>query len=282
MKLNSTLLKICLTLPLLMAGFGAVLHGQNGWKVSGTVTEMENNEPLPFVTIAEKGTSNGTVTDMDGHYTIEVTGKDAILMFSYVGYLKEEIPVEGREQIDLSLIPDLQKLDEVVVIGYGTQKKSDLTGALATVSSEDLEKVPAMGIDQALQGKAAGVEIVSNTGAPGSKTTVRIRGIGTLNSGTEPLYVIDGFIMGDQSFGKEGGNIPDNKVGIGFLDPSDIESIEVLKDASAAAIYGSRGANGVILITTKKGKAGKAKVNFDDFGEKTLLLSFAKLKIHDS
>lgn len=232
---------------------------------------MDTNEPLPFVTIAEKDTNNGTVSDMDGHYTLEVNDQNAVLVFSYVGYLKEEVPVNGRKEIDISLTFDLQKIDEVVVIGYGTQKKSDLTGALSSVSSKDLEKVPAMGIDQALQGKAAGVEIISNTGAPGSKTTVRIRGIGTLNSGTEPLYVIDGFIMGDQSFGKDGGNIPDNKVGIGVLDPSDIESIEVLKDASAAAIYGSRGANGVILITTKKGQAGKTRVNFDTYrGVQTL------------
>ncbi|MFW5878038.1 MAG: SusC/RagA family TonB-linked outer membrane protein, partial [bacterium] len=223
------------------------------------------------VTVSEKGSTNGTVTDINGNYSIEVSNQDAVLVFSYLGFITKEIQIAGRKKIDVNLESDLQQLDEVIVIGYGTQKKSDPTGALSSVSSKDLEKVPAMNIDQALQGKAAGVEIISNTGAPGSKTTVRIRGVGTLNSGTEPLYVIDGFIMGDQSFGKEGGNIPDNKVGIGFLDPSDIESIEVLKDASAAAIYGSRGANGVILITTKRGKAGKAKVNFDAYrGVQTL------------
>lgn len=265
MRLNSTLLKFLQIIPFLLIYMVTDLYGQNGWKVSGVVTEIENNEPLPFVTIAEKGTNNGTVTNDEGQYSIEVADENAVLVFSFIGYLKEEIPVNGRNEISLTLVPDIQKLEEVVVIGYGTQKKSDLTGALATVSSEDMEKVPAMGIDQAMQGKAAGVEVISNTGAPGSKTTVRIRGIGTLNSGTEPLYVIDGFIMGDQSFGKEGGNIPDNKVGIGFLDPSDIASVEVLKDASAAAIYGSRGANGVILITTKKGTAGKTQVNFDAY-----------------
>ena len=261
-----------LTIIVILYGFQLItLFGQGNWKVTGVITDLEKEEMLPYATVSEKGTNNGTLTDEKGHYSINVSDQNATLVFSFVGYITEEVPVEGRKEINMGLIPDLQQLDEVVVIGYGTQKKSDLTGAIASVSSEDLEKIPAMGIDQALQGKAAGVEILSNTGAPGSKTTVRIRGIGTLNSGSEPLYVIDGFILGDQAFGKEGGQIPDNKMGIGFLDPSDIESIEVLKDASAAAIYGSRGANGVILITTKKGKAGKTKINFDAYkGVQTL------------
>lgn len=248
----------------------AIVHGQN-WPVEGKVTDMETGEALPFVTITEKGTTNGTVSNENGTYSIKVNDQNATLVYSYVGYLTEEVQVDGKHEIDMEMVPDLQKLDEVVVIGYGTTKKSDLTGAITSVSGDDLKNVPATGIDQALQGKAAGVEVISNSGAPGSPMTVRIRGMGTINSGKEPLYVVDGFIMGDQSFGKEGGNVPDNKAGIGFIDPNEIESVEILKDASAAAIYGSRGANGVVLITTKKGKAGSAKINFDGYkGVQTL------------
>jgi len=232
--------------------FTSFVHGQS-WLVEGSVTTMENDEALPFVTISEKGTTNGTVSNENGKYSINVKDENAILVFSYVGYLKEEVPVNGKHAIDVMMVPDLQKLGEVIVIGYGTTKKSDLTGAVTSVSGEDLKNVPATGIDQALQGKAAGVDVISNSGAPGSSMTVRIRGMGTINSGKEPLYVIDGFIMGDQSFGKEGGNVPDNKMGIGFIDPNEIESIEILKDASAAAIYGSRGANGVVIIETRRG-----------------------------
>jgi TonB-linked SusC/RagA family outer membrane protein len=236
------------------------IFAQEGLTVKGKITD-ENGDPMIGVNVLEKGTTNGTVTNIDGDYRLTLGTSDATLVFTYIGYLSEELPVNGQETINLQMIPDLQQLDELVVIGYGRAKKSNVLGAIASVSNEDIEDLPVSNIEQALQGKAAGVQVTSNSGAPGGKMTVRVRGMGTLNSGTQPLYVVDGFIMGDQSFGKEGGNTPDNKTGIEFLDPNEIESIEILKDASATAIYGARGANGVVLITTKKGKAGAAKVN---------------------
>lgn len=240
-------------------------------KVTGQVTD-ENGETLIGVSALVVGTGTGSITDIDGNFTVEVEDPaTAKLSLSYVGYKPKTVELNGRTKVDITLYMDISELDEIVVVGYGTQKKSDLTGAVSSVSSEDIEKLPALGIEQALQGRAAGVEVINNTGAPGSSVTVRIRGMGTLNAGAQPLYVVDGFIMGDQTFGKEGGNAPDNKMGINFLDPNDIESVEILKDASAAAIYGARGANGVVLITTKKGEAGQAKVDLEVYrGVQTL------------
>jgi TonB-linked SusC/RagA family outer membrane protein len=239
--------------------------------ITGKVVDEENNA-LIGVSVIIQGTSNGTVTNLEGEFQLPVKDPaETTLYFSYIGYIPKTIEVNGRSTINVQMELNIEELGEVVVIGYGTQKKSDLTGALSSVSSKDIEDLPALGIEQALQGKAAGVEVINNSGAPGSSVTVRIRGMGTLNAGSQPLYVVDGFIMGDQAFGKEGGNVPDNKMGINFLNPNDIESIEILKDASAAAIYGARGANGVVLITTKKGKSGEAKVDMEIFrGVQTL------------
>ncbi len=238
------------------------LSAQNAHEISGTVTEI-SGEPMVGANVLEKGTTNGTVTDANGNYSLMVSDPQTTLVFSFIGYLKEEVSVNNRSQINVELVPDLQKLDEVVVIGYGTVKKSNALGSIASVSDEDIEDLPVAGIDQALQGKAAGVQVINSSGAPGGKVTVRVRGMSTLNSGAEPLYVVDGVILGDNSFGKENGQVPDNKTGIGFLDPNQIESIEVLKDASATAIFGARGANGVVLITTKKGESGDAKVSLN-------------------
>ncbi|MFP4059137.1 MAG: SusC/RagA family TonB-linked outer membrane protein [Bacteroidales bacterium] len=254
--------------------FGCVLsiglYAQGSHTVSGLVLD-EAGEPLIGVNIIEKGTTTGTVTDLDGNYTINVSGPDAILVFSFVGYLSEEIPVNNQKEINLSLIPDLMSLDEVMVIGYGTVKKSNALGSISSVSSDDIDDLTVSSIDQALQGKAAGVQVINSSGAPGGKVTVRVRGMSTLNSGAEPLYVVDGVILGDNSFGKADGQAPDNKTGIGFLDPNSIESIEVLKDASATAIFGARGANGVVLITTTRGKAGVPKVSLNAYrGVQTL------------
>jgi len=243
-----------------------ILFSQKSVEIKGIVTGSDINGPLPGVNVFEKGTVNGTITDMDGNFSIKLSGESGVLVISYVGYQQEEIPVgENNSYIEIQLKPETKDLDEVVVIGYGRAKKSDLTGSLVSISSDELENSRDMGIEQALQGKAAGVQITNNSGAPGAGLSVRIRGVGSLNSGMQPLYVVDGFIMGDQSFGKENSATPDNKVGISFLDPSEIESIEILKDASAAAIYGARGANGVVLITTKKGKSGKGVFNFDSY-----------------
>ncbi len=231
-------------------------------QIQGKVIADDNKYPIPGVNIVIKGTNDGTITDLDGNYSL-VADKDATLIYSFIGYQSQEIPVNGQTRIDVRMQTDVTELEETVVIGYGTQKKSDLTGAISTVGEDALKNKAFANVSQALQGKASGVEIINNSGAPGSSMTMRIRGMGTLNSGAEPLYVIDGFIQGDQNFGKENGERPDNKVGIAFLDPADIESVEILKDASAAAIYGARGANGVVLITTKKGKQGKTRVDLN-------------------
>lgn len=216
--------------------------------VTGTVSDA-SGATLPGVNIIEKGTENGTITDVNGGYSITVAGPEATLVYSFVGYLPEEVVVGSRTTIDLTLVEDILKLDEVVVVGYGTVKKSDVTGALTSVSSETLEERPVKDALQALQGKAAGVDVFSNN-RPGEVANVRIRGNKSLTATEaqkQPLYVVDGIInLGDMN----------------TINPNDIESIEILKDASATAIYGSRGANGVVLITTKKGSAGKVTINY--------------------
>ncbi|MEZ4962414.1 MAG: TonB-dependent receptor [Saprospiraceae bacterium] len=206
-------------------------------RVEGTVTATSDGQALIGVNILEKGTSNGTITDIDGSYSITVAGPNAVLEFSYTGFAPQEIAIGGRNRIDLALEEASTLLQQVVVVGYGTQKKSDLTGAVGTVKKEEIERLPVANVEQALQGKVAGVYVAPSSGTPGAGAVIRIRGTGTLNN-ANPLYVVDGMITYDAS----------------FVNPLDVESIEVLKDASAAAIYGSRGANGVIIITTKSGK----------------------------
>ena len=211
--------------------------------VSGIVTD-ENDQPLPGATILEKGTTNGTVTDIDGKFSLTVS-QDAILSVSFVGFEAIDLPVNGRTTINIALDPDVSSLDEVVVVGYGTMKKSDLTGSVASVSSEELTAYPTSNAVQAMQGRAAGVQIQPRNGEPGSDVIVRIRGASSINAGSDPIFVVDGFV---------GASLPPAE---------DIESIEILKDASATAIYGSRGANGVIIVTTKRGKIGETKININ-------------------
>lgn len=212
--------------------------------ITGTVTSEEDNSGLPGVSVIVKGTSVGTVTDIEGAYTLGVPD-NSTLVFSYVGFVSEEVVVGNQSVVDLVLTPDLTQLEEIVVVGYGTVKKSDLTGSVASVKSEELTAYPALGTVQALQGRAAGVQITSNNGEPGSSFKVRVRGGTSINASSDPIYVVDGF------------------VGAAIPPPEDIESIEVLKDASATAIYGSRGANGVIMVTTKRGKKGKTNIDFN-------------------
>ena len=214
-------------------------------KLQGTVTAAVDGEPLIGVTVKIAGTNILTVTDIDGHYAIDAKSAGK-LEFSYIGCRTKLVPFNASSTIDEVLDEDVNQLDEVVVIGYGTMKKSDLTGSVASISAENLKKTPAANVDQALQGRAAGVTVNANSGQPGQAAEVRIRGIGTVNNAA-PIYVVDGVIT-------------DN---ISFLSPNDIESTEILKDASATAIYGSRGANGVVLITTKKGEKGTTTVSFD-------------------
>ena len=212
--------------------------------VSGTVTD-ESGEPLPGVTVVVKGTTRGTVTNADGNYSLSNIPEDATLQFSFVGMLTKEVEVGNQSTIDVTMVVDAIGIEEVVAIGYGVVKKSDLTGSVSQVKSEDINAYPALGMTQAMQGRASGVQITANNGEPGSSFKVRIRGATSINSSSDPLYVVDGF---------PGAVLPP---------PEDIESIEILKDASATAIYGSRGANGVIMVTTKHGTSGATKIELN-------------------
>ncbi|MEP3575543.1 MAG: TonB-dependent receptor [Cyclobacteriaceae bacterium] len=232
--------------------------------VSGTVTD-ENGEYLPGATIMEKGANNGTVSDINGNFSLEVN-EGAVLVVSFVGYTPSEIVVNSRSQIIISLEPDVESLEEVVVIGYGEVRKRDLTGAISSVKVEENVSRQYNSVDMMLQGRAAGVQVSSNAGNPGQSISVNIRGTSTLSGKSQPLYVIDGVIVNSASEEvlktvDDGNEYQAPQNGLSGLNPQDIESMEVLKDASATAIYGSRGANGVVLITTKKGKAGAAKIN---------------------
>ena len=232
--------------------------------VSGRVIDGENGEPLPGVNVLAKSTTMGTVTDLDGNYKLTVGDDVQELLFSSIGYVTEEVAINGRRTIDITLLPDIQSLSEVVVIGYGTQKKSDLSGAVSSVKGEDLQKTPANTLVQSLQGRAPGVDVRSASNAPGGGIRIRIRGSNSINASSEPLYVIDGFPLDNINTTPQGaGNNAQSADPLSSISPSEIESIEILKDASATAIYGARGANGVVLITTKRGQEGKVKVDFD-------------------
>jgi len=225
---------------------------QDGIVVTGKVTDGEG-VALPGVNILEKGTTNGTVSDATGTYRI-VVSSNAILVFSFVGLETKEVTVGDQSQISVSLTSSAQTLSELVVIGYGTQKKSDITGAIGSLKSENFNQGIITNPGQLLQGKVAGVNVTTASGEPGSSQNVIIRGIGSLRSGTQPLYVVDGFLLDNSAQGLDTNPL-------NFLNPSDIESMDVLKDASATAVYGSRASNGVVVITTKKGKSGKTEVN---------------------
>src|SRR5690606_11057095 len=224
--------------------------------VNGTVTD-ENGLPLPGVNVVERGTTNGTQTDFEGRYNISVA-LGQTLVFSYLGYKEVSVGVGAQNTINLQMEEDAQALEEVVVIGYGVQKRKEITGSIASVSGGDIQGLITPSFESQLAGRAAGVQITSNTGIIGETPRIRIRGIGSIGSGTYPLVVVDGIpiVTGDV-----GGYASAN--GLGDLNPNDIESFEILKDGAATAIYGSRAANGVILITTKKGKKGSAQVSYN-------------------
>lgn len=237
-------------------------------QVGGSVTDAENGDPLIGVSVLEKGTQNGVITDFNGSFQIEVE-QGATLSFRYLGYMTKDVKVLPGRKLDIQLDVNATQLDEVVLIGYGTQKRSDVTGSLSSVSEEELKALPVTGLDQALQGRAAGVQVTQNSGAPGGAVSIRIRGIGSTLS-AEPLYVIDGIpvindnVGSSQNFSElDGGGQYSNA--LNTINPNDIESIEVLKDASATAIYGARAANGVVLISTKRGKSGKSKINLETY-----------------
>lgn len=224
--------------------------------VTGRVSD-EKGEALPGVSIMLKGTQTGTASNADGSFSLNVPDERAVLVFSYVGYVSQEVVVSGRTRLEVALVVDEKSLEEVVVVGYGTMKKSDLTGSIASVTSEEINSIPTANVLQALTGRVAGVNISQNTGAPGAQMSIQIRGTNSIQGGNEPLYVIDGF--------------PTNQSMLLSLNSSDIESMEILKDASATAIYGSRGANGVVIVTTKRGTKKKTQIDFEtSYGVQTL------------
>jgi TonB-linked SusC/RagA family outer membrane protein len=215
--------------------------------VTGKVID-EGGEPIPGVTVLVRGTTTGTVTGLDGGYTLTAP-EESTLIFSFIGFVSQEISVGNRSTIDVTLMEDETSLDEVVVVGYGTVQRKDLTGSIASVGSKDIKDLAATRVDQALMGKIAGVQVLPVSGEPGAPPQIRIRGIGSISAGGGPLYVVDGFPIES----------------IQTINPNDIESVDVLKDASATAIYGSRGSNGVIIINTKRGKAGKTSITYDAY-----------------
>lgn len=238
--------------------------------VTGVVLEP-SGEPAIGATVMEKGTSVGAATDFDGNFTIKVSKPDAVLVVSYVGMETQEVALNGRTNVTVQLKESGVSLDEVVVVGYGTMKKSDLAGASVSMNEDDLKGSVITNLDQTLQGRASGVTAMTTSGAPGSSSSIRVRGQATINANAEPLYVIDGVIIqgggnsgADFGLGDALGNGKVSTVSpLSTINPSDIVSMEILKDASATAIYGAQGANGVVLITTKRGKAGEAKFTYD-------------------
>ena len=221
---------------------------QNPFVVTGRVVSMEGQNPLSGVSVKVLGTSSGTTTGRDGNFAISVPKPSSVLVFSHISFEELEVQVDSRRVIDVTLSPASQEMQQVVVIGYGTVKKRDLTGSVSQIKAEDIKAFPTTSVLHALQGRASGVQVLQNSGGPGDAVSIRIRGTNSIKGDNEPLYVVDGFPLS--------GNPT-------VLNNADIESVEILKDASATAIFGSRGANGVVLITTKKGKAGRTKVNFE-------------------
>jgi TonB-dependent starch-binding outer membrane protein SusC len=217
--------------------------------VTGKVTDKSNNDFLPGVNILIEGSSKGTATDMNGNFTIEVPNTASVLVFSYTGYQTIKIPVNGQIKLDVSLQPDVKTLDEIVVVGYGTQRRADITGSVSSVSAKDLKDIPLTSTAEAITGKLAGVQITTTDGSPDADVMIRVRGGGSVTQDNSPLYIVDGF--------------PVSK--IDDIAPSDIATIDVLKDASSTAIYGARGSNGVLIITTKTPKAGKTTVSYNGY-----------------
>jgi TonB-linked SusC/RagA family outer membrane protein len=223
--------------------------------IQGRVTE--GSTPLPGVKVILKGSNVGTLTSANGTYSLAAP-PTGTLVFSYVGYTSQEIPINGRTSIDVGMSAEARALNEAIVVGYGTQRRAETTGAIASVKAAELTQTPVINVAQGLQARAAGVQITQNSAAPGGNISVRIRGTNSINGTSEPLYVIDGIQINN------GGGINDVSP-LSTINPNDIESVEVLKDASATAIYGARAANGVILITTKRGQAGATRVTYESY-----------------
>lgn len=251
-KLHFKINQVCISILVFLFSISSFSQST----VSGTVSD--NTGPVPGVAVSVKGTSNGVVTDFDGNYEINNVSTGVTLVFNYIGFKTQEIIYDGQDEVNVTLEVDVSSLDEVVVVGYGTMKRSDMTGSVASVSSKAIEESVPTTIDQVLQGRAAGVQIQQNSGAPGASSSIRIRGVSSITGSNEPIFVIDGVIL-DSNTGQSGQNA------FAAINPADIESIDILKDASATAIYGSRAANGVILITTKRGAAGETRINLNSY-----------------
>ena len=224
------------------------IYAQNK-TISGTVTDGDLSGPLPGATVLVKGTTNGASTDFDGKFTLNSVNPNSTLVISYIGYITQELNIAGKSNINVVLKPDMAALDEVIVIGYGTSRKSDLTGSVVSIGGDDLKKQSISSVAEALTGRLAGVQVTSSEGSPDAEVSIRIRGGGSLTQDSSPLIIVDGFPVNSMS----------------DVTPSDIENITVLKDASSTAIYGSRGANGVVIITTRSGKDGKISASFNMF-----------------
>ncbi len=242
------------------------LHAQGTSRaLTGTVT-TSTGAPLSGASVSIKGSNTSVMTDVNGAFRIQSSSTQPVLVVSYIGYITREIPAELTSPNNIRLSENPSELNSVVVVGYGTRRKSDLTGSVVSIKSEELRAVPVTSLDQAMQGRAAGVQVTQISGKPGAETSIRIRGTSSINAGNEPLYVIDGMLInsdgGDVSVG---GTRGPRLSPLSSINPSDIESIEILKDASATAIYGSRGANGVVLITTRRGKSGKGMITFESY-----------------
>ena len=237
--------KIFLTLSAVLAS--VLAYGQDMMTVTGTVTDSSNGLPVPFASIQLKGTMTGASTDGDGKYSMDIPS-DGVLIFSSIGYKTTEVAMTGAAVLDVVLHPDTEMLEETIVVAYGTATRSSFTGSAASVDSEKLAERAVANVTGALSGQMSGVQVVQSSGRPGSGATIRIRGMGSMSASNDPLYILDG--------------VPYDGA-IENINPTDIESMTVLKDAAANAIYGARGANGVVLITTKKGKTGEARVTLD-------------------
>ena len=256
-------IKVCKTLGLLlfMSLFPLMAMAQEtAITVKGQVSDDQG--PIIGATVREKGAKSVAVTDLDGNYSIKVS-PGATLTFSYLGYQNKEVKVDGKTRVDVTMQSDAQALSEVVVVGYGQMKRSDVTGSVVQVNAEQIERAVPTSIDQVLQGRAAGVQIQANSGTPGANTSIRIRGINSLNSTNQPIFVIDGVVVEPQSTDANDPLASNNP--LASINPSDIVAMDVLKDASATAIYGARAANGVIMITTKRGKSGEATITYDGY-----------------
>ena len=238
---------------------GTAVHAQK-ITVAGTITD-DRGERLVGATIMEKGTANGTVTDLNGLYSLEVEDATRGLVISYTGYETKEIAIDGQSRIDIQMESDVAQLEEVVVLGYGSQKKKDLTGSVSVIEQETYQNVFKNSFEEGLAGMAAGVLINQGNAQPGGSVNIRIRGITTINGGNDPLIVIDGVRI-DNSNESSGANFGPEINPLATLDPNNIASINILKDASATSVYGAAGANGVIVITTKRGESGKNRLTF--------------------